>query len=103
MSALRQTARGGDPSTPTAALWPISRGVAPAALLTQTARGGDPRTLRGQETHLPFGLFCFQPPLPCSRTAAMTRWCGMNLLGLDNPGCALHTPCAADLGNAARW
>ena len=56
MCAWRQTARGGDPSTPSATLAARHLRVGLAALLVQSARGGDPRTPRGRKAHQFLGL-----------------------------------------------
>ena len=59
--ALRQTARGGDPSTPSRLVADLPGG-GPVALLMQTARGGDPKTPRGQEAHLFLGAWSLLSP-----------------------------------------
>ena len=85
-----QTARGGDPSTPTAALWPTwprcpahanSQGWGPQ----DPKRPGGPPLSWGLVPYLALRamlpLFCLRPPLPCPCATAMTRWRGMNLQG----------------------
>ena len=82
MCAWRQTARGGDPSTPSATLAArhLRVGLAPAGTNSEGWRPQDPKRPKGPPllglapllahwASLP--LFCFRPPSPCPRAAAM--------------------------------
>ena len=103
-------------STPSATLVARQLGVGPAALRIQTARGGDPRTPRGLWAHLLLGalaphvalraslpLFCFRPPLPCPRAAAipygaearLLRCCRCLLVNVDTLSCTVPSATGA--------
>ena len=109
MCAWRQTARGGDPSTPSSATRVADQlGGGLAAPLMQSARGGDPRTPRRPLAHLFLGvsaphvalraslpLFWPPPPCPCRAAAGLLRCCLCLLVNVDTLPCPLCTWCLA--------